>query len=188
MKNSRIGSSTVSVGDYTYGDAGLKIKEWGEGASLTIGKYCSLGENITVYLGGNHRTDWITTYPFGHTNQNIFGSTKITGHPSSKGPVTIGNDVWIGADAKILSGVNIGNGAVIAGSSVIAKDVPPYAIVAGNPGVVVKYRFSKSIIDLLEKLAWWDLTAQQVNNIKIVLCAAPNIEILNQLISFYRNE
>lgn len=104
-------------------------------------------------LGGEHRADWITTYPF----NALFGEgAHITGHPSSKGDIVVGNDVWIGYQSCISSGVTIGNGAIIGARSVITKDVPPYAIVAGNPAKFVRYRFPQETIDKLESLAWWD--------------------------------
>ena len=87
----------------------------------------------------------------------LFGEgAHITGHPSSKGDIVVGNDVWIGYQSCILSGVTIGNGAIIGARSVITKDVPPYAIVAGNPAKFVRYRFPQETIDKLESLAWWD--------------------------------
>jgi serine acetyltransferase len=78
------------------------------------------------------------------------------GHPSCKGDIIIENDVWIGATATIMSGVKISNGAVIGAGSVVTKDVPPYAIVAGNPAKVVKYRFTEEQIEKLLSIAWWD--------------------------------
>jgi acetyltransferase-like isoleucine patch superfamily enzyme len=151
------------VGNHTYGTENIKVYQWGEGAELIIGKFCSIGGNIQVFLGGNHRTDWITTYPFGHTNTKVFNGFNGKGHPATKGNVTIGNDVWIGSNSTIMSGVTIGNGAVIANNSHVVKDVPAYSIVGGNPAKVIKYRFSKSQIDKLLKLAWWDLPDNKIN-------------------------
>ena len=93
------------------------------------------------------------TYPF---NALFSEGAHITGHPSSKGDIVIGNDVWIGYQSCILSGVTIGNGAIIGAKSVVTKDVPPYAIVAGNPAKFIRYRFPQETIDKLENLAWWD--------------------------------
>lgn len=110
-------------------------------------------EEVVFLLGGEHRADWITTYPF----NALFGEgAHITGHPSSKGDIVVGNDVWIGYQSCILSGVTIGNGAIIGAKSVVTKDVPPYAIVAGNPAKFIRYRFPQETIDKLEHLAWWD--------------------------------
>jgi serine acetyltransferase len=84
------------------------------------------------------------------------------GHPSCKGDIIVGNDVWIGAKSTIMSGVNIGNGAVIGSNSTITKDVPPYAIVVGNPGKIVKYRFTEKQIESLLKISWWDWTEDRI--------------------------
>lgn len=139
------------IGRGTYGD--LKVSSWGEGASLTIGSYTSIATGVKVFLGGEHRADWVTTYPF----NVLWGSAQhYTGHPKTRGNVNIGNDVWIGTEALILSGVTIGDGAVIAARSVLTRDVPPYAVVAGNPARIVKYRFDSSVIARLQALQWWN--------------------------------
>lgn len=188
MKNFKVGSSNITIGEFTYGESNLGIKEWGEGANLVIGKFCSLGDDIKIYLGGNHRVDWITTYPFGHTHQHCFGGVTVAGHPATRGDIVIGSDVWIGSDVKILSGIQIGNGAVVAGSSVITRDVPAYSVVGGNPGRLIKMRFSDDIINLLNELAWWDLAVDKIVEIKDQLSSAPTPELLKQLISKYKKE
>lgn len=137
---------SFSVGKHTYGNP--EILEWGEGASLSIGAFCSIGEGVTIFLGGEHRLDWISTFPF-----NILWECGkgFQGHPATKGDVVIGNDVWIGRNAVILSGVHIGDGAVIGTEAVITKDVPPYGVAAGNPARVVRLRFdARSIRNLLQ--------------------------------------
>lgn len=106
-----------------------------------------------IFLGGEHRHDWVTTYPFSALWDQ---ARSIPGHPRSKGDVIIGHDVWIGYGATILSGVNIGNGAVVGAKAVVTKDVPPYAIVAGNPARIVKFRFTPRQINRLLAIAWWD--------------------------------
>lgn len=186
MKNFTKGSSKISLGDFTYGENNLTINEWGEGANLSIGKFCSLGDRISIFLGGNHRTDWITTFPFGHTAIDYFGKERVPGHPSTNGDINIGCDVWIGSDVKIFSGITIGNGAVIAGSSVVVKDIEPYSIVGGNPAKLIKYRFNEEIIDLLNRLKWWDLDHQVIKTIRNTLCQQPTAELLTELIKTYR--
>lgn len=138
------------VGRGTYGEP--TVLHWGEAATLKVGSYCSIADGVKIYLGGNHRTDWITTYPFPIFRES---AKAITGHPTTKGDVIIGHDVWIGDDAKILSGVNIGNGAVIGSSAVVSNDVAPYTIVAGNPAKPIKMRFNNEEILILESLQWW---------------------------------
>lgn len=139
------------VGRGTYGEP--IILHWGEPITLKVGAYCSIANGVKILLGGSHRTDWITTYPF-----SIFrkSAKHITWYPDPKGDVVIGNDVWIGEDAMILAGVNIGNGAVIGASSVVASDVPPYSIVAGNPAKVIRMRFEEGDITKLQALQWWE--------------------------------
>ncbi len=139
------------IGRKSYGD--FQVLNWGEGATLRIGAFCSIASGVQIFLGGDHRTDWVTTYPF-----NILweAGKGIKGHPKTKGDVIIGNDVWIGVEAVILSGVRIGDGAVIGARAVVTKDVPPYAIVAGNPSVVVRKRFGEEIIQRLLSVKWWE--------------------------------
>jgi acetyltransferase-like isoleucine patch superfamily enzyme len=110
-------------------------------------------------LGGNHRVDWVTTYPF---NVLFPEGRSFKGHPHSKGDVIVGHDVWIGTDALILSGVKIGNGAVVGARSVVARSVAPYAVVAGNPARVVRLRFPEEQIRELERIAWWDWPIEKI--------------------------
>lgn len=146
-----------SVGRGTYGNP--EILHWGEPAALEMGAFCSIAGNVTIILGGNHRSDWVTTYPF----PALWDCARhINGHPATKGDVVIGNDVWIGERATILSGVRIGNGAVIGACAVVTKDVPPYAIVAGNPAKLVRYRFDAQGIAYLQSLAWWDWPDEKI--------------------------
>ena len=139
------------IGRWTYGKP--KIMSWGEGATLKIGSFCSFAPDVKVFLGGEHRTDWVTTYPFSVLWEI---AKKFTGHPATKGDVIIGNDVWIGNGAIILSGVTISDGAVIGAGAVVTKDVPAYGIVAGNPARLVKKRFDEDIVQRLLKIAWWN--------------------------------
>jgi acetyltransferase-like isoleucine patch superfamily enzyme len=162
--------TTVTVGEYTYGHDSVTYHAWGEGSRAFIGKYCSISAEVHMLLGGNHRTDWASMYPFGHWGQEVFGAEQFSGSPSTKGDIVIENDVWIGIGATILSGVTIGNGSVIGSRAVVAKDVPPFSIVVGNPGQVVKTRFPTYIIQLLEEIAYWDLHPSIVNQIKADLC------------------
>jgi acetyltransferase-like isoleucine patch superfamily enzyme len=143
----------VSIGRHTYG-APL-VRWWGEPANLSIGKYCSIADDVEIFLGGNHRIDWVSTYPF-----PAFGAwpeaKHVGGHPATRGDVAIGNDVWLGSGCVILSGVSIGHGAVVGCRAVVARDVPPYAIVAGNPATVTRMRFDPDTVDRLLASAWWD--------------------------------
>lgn len=169
----------MSYGKYTYGKCNV-LDPWPGSGKLSVGKFCSIAANVVVYTGGNHRTDWVTTYPFGHINKNIFNSFDGNGHPATKGDVIIGNDVWIASNVTIMSGVKIGDGAVIANNSHVVKDVPPYAIVGGNPAKVIKYRFTEDQISKLLQIKWWDWDDERINKNTQLLCS-PDIHqfILN---------
>ena len=99
------------------------MKEWAEGASLRVESFYSIGSSVTIFLGGNHRVDWITTFPFGIEEVDYLGRVGIRGYPRTNGDVVIGDDVWIGYRVAIMSGITIGYGAVIAVNSVAVKNV-----------------------------------------------------------------
>jgi len=167
-----------SVGEYTYGNP--KIYYWGENKKLIVGKFCSIGSNVKIMLGGEHRTDWITTYAFSQIFKEF---NYIKGHPKSRGDVIIGNDVWIGIGVLILSGVKIGDGAVIGANSFVTKDVEPYSIVAGNPAKLIRKRFDKKTIEKLLEIKWWDWSFDRIRkNIDYLLDSDINafIEHVNQ--------
>lgn len=127
---------------------------------VVIGAYSSIAADVEIVLGGNHRVEWITTYPLRFMFK-MEGEIE-DGVPYSKGDVVIGNDVWIGRGAKVLSGVTIGDGAVVAAYAVVTKDVRPYAVVAGNPAVEIKRRFSDGDVDALLKIRWWEWDEERV--------------------------
>jgi len=179
-----LNGSIVRVGRHTYGFNNIDIRSWGEGSHLCIGSFCSIAVNCTIFLGGNHRYDWITTFPFGHIALDSFPNTTGMmglGHPATNGCVNIGSDVWIGSSVTILSGVSIGNGAVIGCNSTICKDVPPYSIFAGNPASLVKYRFDEPIINHLQEMRWWDLSDAQISSIIPLLQSKPSLETINHI-------
>lgn len=142
-----------AIGRESYADGNLVVRTWTESATLSIGAFCSIGHGVQILLGGEHRTDWVTTFPF-----NVLWPVAkgIPGHPATKGNVTIGNDVWIGAEATILSGVTVGDGAVIGMRALVSRNVPAYAIVAGVPASVRRMRFEPSVVEQLQALRWWD--------------------------------
>lgn len=170
-------TAKVKVGEYTYGLP--TVMHWGEKASLKVGKYCSFAPNVVISLGGNHRIDWVTTYPFSSLQETWPEAAMIEGSPATKGDVVIGNDVWVGYGATILSGVTIGDGAVVAACSVVTKDVAPYAIVAGNPARQIKKRFDDATIERLLRTQWWNWPDDKVRkNIKL-LCSSAIDSIVN---------
>jgi acetyltransferase-like isoleucine patch superfamily enzyme len=145
------------IGRGSYG--GLEVYTWGEGATLQVGAFCSFAQGVKIFIGGEHRTDWVTTYPF---NVLWEAGRTITGHPKTKGDVIIGNDVWIGTEAFVLSGNTIGDGAVIGARAVVTKDVEPYAVVAGNPARMVKKRFDEETIERLLRIQWWNWEDEKI--------------------------
>ena len=143
--------SAHKIGRGTFGRP--KVLSWRDGTALEIGSFCSIADTAVIMLGGEHRTDWVTTYPFSHFYPE---ARRFKGHPHTKGDVVIGHDVWIGYEALILSGVHVGDGAVVAARSVVTRSVEPYSIVAGNPARHVKFRFDERAVKALEAIAWWD--------------------------------
>jgi virginiamycin A acetyltransferase len=134
----------ISVGEGTYG----MINAFSFGSkdeALKIGNYCSIAPGVKFLLGGEHNYNLLTTYPF---------KAKTQGHIESltKGPIIINDFVWIGTNALILSGLNIGVGAIIAAGSVVTKDVPSYSIVGGNPAKIIKFRFDESVVGILNNI------------------------------------
>ena len=148
----------------TYYDRNVNIISWSDRYFVRLGKYNSVGRDCNFFLHANHRPDWITTTSqlWGPVSYNIANLHMDMGHPSCKGDIIIENDVWIGAKSTIMSGVKIGNGAVVGACSVVTKDVPPYAIVAGNPAKIVKYRFSENQIKDLLEIKWWDWNEDKI--------------------------
>lgn len=180
------GKSPISIGRFAYGIENISIKQWNEGAALKIGSFCSIATSVTIFLGGNHRTDWITTFPFGHVYQDELGGADIKGHPATKGDVIIENDVWLGHNVTIMSGILIGNGAVVAANSTVVKNVSPYQVVGGNPANVIRQRFDDKIIELLLELKWWDLPIEIIREINKELSSPPDTERLKHLIERYQ--
>ena len=149
----------MSLGRYSYNPPKVL---WGDPEDLTVGSFCSIASGVTVFVGGEHRPDWVTTFPFNHFVSRWQTAKGILGHPATKGKVLIGNDVWIGSDVLVLSGVTIGDGAVIGARSVVASDIKPYAIHAGNPARFIRYRFNQEQIDNLLRIRWWDWDDKKV--------------------------
>jgi acetyltransferase-like isoleucine patch superfamily enzyme len=137
-------------------------------ALLTIGSYCSFAKNVQILLGGNHRSDWVSTYRF----PVFFEIAKhIQNSAVTNGDVTIGSDVWLCQNATILSGVTIGHGAVVANGAIVTKDVAPYEIVGGNPAKHIRWRFDESTREALLASAWWDWPEEEILNVVELICS-----------------
>ena len=121
---------------------------------VQIGAFCSIATDVHFMPGGNHRTDTVTSFPL-RSMSDLPGALE-DGTPWTKGDIVVGNDVWIARGARILGGVTIGDGAVVAAYTVVTRDVEPFSIVAGNPARHRRYRFNPEQIAALQRIAWWD--------------------------------
>ena len=157
-----------SIGTGTYGIPEV-IEFGGDQTTLRIGSYTSLAGGITILLGGGHRTDWVSCYPFPAVVDELRHREDWS---PSKGDVVIGSDCWICTNVTILSGVKIGHGAVVAAGAVVNKDVPPYAIVGGNPCKFIRWRFDEDIREQLLESAWWDWPLAEVKVAASLLCSS----------------
>lgn len=163
------------IGEYSYGRPKVRFPE--SGARLVIGRYCSIADRVEILLGGNHRIDWVSTYPFAAMTGHFPGAAGLEGHHATAGDVIIGHDVWLGSGCMILSGVRIGHGAVVAARAVVTRDVPPYAIVGGNPAKLIRSRFGDATVAALLDIAWWDLPKEEIEPL-IPLLQSERIEEL----------
>jgi virginiamycin A acetyltransferase len=161
-----VSNPNITIGDYTYYDDPEDSENFERnvlyhfpfiGDRLIIGKFCALARGIKFIMNGaNHKLNGFSTYPF-----YIFGNDWETATPEPgdlpyKGDTVIGNDVWIGYEAVLMPGVTVGNGAIIAAKSVVVSDVPPYAIVGGNPARLIRQRFGDDMVEALLAIAWWN--------------------------------
>jgi virginiamycin A acetyltransferase len=162
------GRANVTVGDYSYYDDPDEAEAFFDrnvryhfdfvGDRLVIGPFCAIGRGVQIIMNGaTHAMGGFSTYPF-----NIFGHgwedgfDPATWAAENRGDTVIGPDVWIGTEAMILPGINIGAGAIVAARTVVTADVPPYAVVGGNPARVLRQRFDADTVARLLAVAWWD--------------------------------
>jgi chloramphenicol O-acetyltransferase type B len=160
------------VGRHTYGTPRVWNYQGSE-RKVTIGSFCSIGPNVQIITGGIHPSDWVSTYPF-RIQWRMPGAYQ-DGMPTTRGEVVIGNDVWLGTDSVALSGVRIGDGSVVATRAVVTRDVPPYAVVAGSPARVIRYRFPPEVIERLLEIAWWNWDDDAVRE-AVPLLSSNNID------------
>lgn len=148
------------IGRYSWGH--LSVNNRAAGCSLRIGQFCSLAYGTQVILGGEHRADFVTTYRFGTYSPFDEWYSPPADSAVGRGDVTIGNDVWIGHEATILSGVSLGDGVIVGARSVVRQDAPPYAVVVGNPARVAGFRFSPDQVEALLRIRWWDWDEERI--------------------------
>ena len=170
------------VGEYSYASALEPPQDWARRLApylfahaperLILGRFCQVADGaVFITASANHRRDGFSTYPFA-----IFQSDFDSGRPSlpqGPGPDTaIGHDVWIGKDARILPGAQIGDGVIVGAGAVVGGTVPPYSVVAGNPGRVVRRRFDEATIERLLTVAWWNWPMDRILRHEAAICGA----------------
>ncbi len=148
LKSDRIGPVQFSIDNHSYAN-GIQVYGWQPELSVTVGKYCSIAEDVVFLAGGEHDHQAVST-------SSVFNTWAPSGRINSKGNILIGNDVWIGHGAIVLSGVHLADGVVVGAGAVVTKSVPPYAIVVGNPARTIKYRFDDETIRRLLESQWWN--------------------------------
>lgn len=164
-----------TIGDYTYG----ALRVVGALGRITIGRFCSIADEVAAVMVG-HRADWASTYPFPMVCDSWPEAQGIAGHPQCLGDLTIGHDVWIGFRAVLLGGVTVGHGAVVGAGAVVTRDVPPYAVVAGNPARVLRQRFCEEDVAFLLDLAWWDWPESKLKR-HVRALSSPDLSALRKL-------
>lgn len=178
-KNSKVYAfakiSNVTVGSYTY------ISYWCIVNNCAIGNYCSLARGVKIGLG-KHPADFLSTSPLFYSKSNPLKKSFIQEQKFVEfEKTTIGNDVWIGVNALILDGVTIGDGAIVGANAVVTKDVPPFAVVAGSPAKIIRYRFSENNIEQLLKIKWWNKDIADLQPSIALFQAAADDDTITQL-------
>lgn len=157
----------LEMGRWSYGQPRVHVYE-GDTGRVAVGAFCSIAREVEFMVGGNHRSDWVTTWPM----KEVFGGAPTGDTLWSKGDIVVGNDVWIGHGAKILSGVTVGHGAVVAAYAVVTRDVRPYAVVAGSPAREVRRRFDDQVVESLLQIAWWEWPDETLSQRWPEMCSA----------------
>jgi acetyltransferase-like isoleucine patch superfamily enzyme len=161
----------VEIGRHTYGLSKKSFFVPHENVPVRIGSFCSIGPDVLFICAAEHRVDTATTFPIQFVNGKIRNGNGTVG----KGPITVGHDVWIGARCIVLSGVTIGNGAVLGAGSIVTRDIPPYAIAVGNPARTIRYRFAPDVIRRLQSLEWWNWSDDLIGE-RVELLTATDVD------------
>lgn len=179
-----IKNKNIIVGDFSYiADSDFESHvthhyEWNND-KLIIGKFCQIASGVEFVMNGaNHQMNAVSTFPF-YTLEGWKQTPPTQNDLPIKGDTIIGNDVWIGQNATILPGVHIGDGAIIGANSVVGSDVQAYTVVVGNPAKALRKRFNEELIDIMEKLKWWDKSIEEINNL-IPLLTNSNLEYVKE--------
>ncbi len=179
-----IKNKNIIVGDFSYiADSDFESHvthhyEWNND-KLIIGKFCQIASGVEFIMNGaNHQMNAVSTFPF-YTLEGWKQTPPTQNDLPIKGDTIIGNDVWIGQNVTILPGVHIGDGAIIGANSVVGSNVEPYTIVVGNPAKALRKRFDEELIDIMEKLKWWDKSIEEINNL-ISLLTNSNLEYVKE--------
>ncbi len=179
-----IKNKNIIVGDFSYiADSDFESHvthhyEWNND-KLNIGKFCQIASGVEFVMNGaNHQMNAVSTFPF-YTLEGWKQTPPTRNDLPIKGDTIIGNDVWIGQNATILPGVHIGDGAIIGANSIVGSNVEPYTIVVGNPAKALRKRFDEELIDIMEKLKWWDKSIEEINNL-IPLLTNSNLEYVKE--------
>ena len=174
IKPTLINRKNIQVGEYTYYDGqnfASRVTHHYDfiGDKLIIGKFCQIGRGVEFIMNGaNHQINSVSSYPFYIFKGWEQDSPEREDLPY-KGDTVIGNDVWIGQNVTFLPGVHVGDGCIIGANSVVASDIPPYSVVVGNPARILRKRFDDEMIDLLEKLQWWNKSETQIQKLIPIL-------------------
>lgn len=149
-----------SVGRGTYWDPSTEFRTYTAEERIVIGRYCSIAPRVTIIAGGEHNADLPSTWPFDNFLRGRRNPTRTYRTIQS---TIIGSDVWIGYGAHVAGGANVGHGAIIGAHAVVVKDIPPYAIVIGNPARILRFRFEPPVIQKLLDIAWWNWSPREIS-------------------------
>ena len=177
--NAVIDHPRIEIGDYTYASANEPTADWAERLApymfpfspekLVIGRFCQIADGVLfITASANHRYDGFSTFPFA-----VFGGGSVENRPSMPAPGTdtvIGHDVWLGQGAKVLPGARIGSGSIVGAGAVVGGGVPPYSVVAGNPGKILRARFDPETVHGLLEIAWWDWPIDRILAAEAAIC------------------